>query len=274
MTAPLPTINPNDYSWLEEFRAFTSFHWLMLGICIGSFVAFCVVGKALLRMDLRDAGHREETFRRWLAWSIIGSQGFFFVRRFTPGQWDLQDSLPLHMCRWTVWIAAWAMLTLNPRARALLLFWGIGLSTQGLFTPFLDHGLLEMGFWIYWLNHVQIVGAGVYDIVVLKYRPTARHLGLACLAGVGFVVLVFTLNALLGTNYSYLGDGQHNGRSIVDELGPYPIRALWMTLGSMFVFVLIYGVSRLLLFVRVRVLGKPPPRMIGPRERPNATLCP
>lgn len=274
MISTPPVTNPDDYSWLEEFRAFTSFHWLVLGICVGSFVIFCIVGKLLMRRDLRDGGHREGTFRRWLAWSIIVSQGFFFVRRFTPGQWDLQDSLPLHMCRWTVWIAAWAMLTLNPRARALLLFWGIGLSTQGLFTPFLDHGLLEMGFWIYWLNHVQIVGAGVYDIVVLGYRPTARHLGFACLAGVGFVLLVFTLNAVLGTNYSYLGAGQHEGRSIVDELGPYPIRVLWMSLGSMFLFALIYGVSRLSLAVRTRVLGKAPPRMIGPGEGPHATLPP
>lgn len=259
--------NPNDYDWFHEFRAFTSFHWVVLGICIGSFVVFCAAGKILLRHDLAHDTRREETFRRVLAWSIILTQGFIFIRRFTPGQWDLQDSLPLHMCRWTVWISAWAMLTLNPRARALLLFWGLWLSTQGLFTPFLHHGLLEMGFWVYWLNHVQIVGASVYDIVVLGYRPTARHLGFASAAGLLYALLTIGINAMLGTNYSYLGRGEQDGASVVDALGPYPQRLVWMIVGSIAIFVLIYLVSRGMLLFRTRVLGKPPPRLVGPAPR-------
>jgi len=266
MISPPPVTNPDDYNWLNEFRAFTSFHWLVLGICVGSFVVFCIVGKYLLKQDLRNGTSREQTFRRVLAWSILVTQAFIFVRRFTPGQWDLQESLPFHMCRWSVWIAAWAMLTLNPRARALLLFWGIGLSTQGLFTPFLDHGLLELGFWIYWLNHVQIVGAAIYDIVVLGYRPTFRHLVFAIVAGIGFAAIVIALNAVLGTNYSYLGAGEHEGQSIVDELGPYPQRTVWMVVGAGFLFTLIYLISRAAVLFRTRVLGKPPARLIGPAE--------
>lgn len=268
----LPQIaaNPNDYSWLKEFRAFTSFHWLVLGMCVVSFMVFCAAGKLLLRHDLIHGTKREETFRKLLAWAIILTQAFIFIRRFTPGQWDLQESLPLHMCRWTVWIAAWAMLTLNPRARALLLFWGLGLSTQGLFTPFLHHGLLEMGFWIYWLNHVQIVGASVYDIVVLGYRPTRAHLIFATVAAFLYTLLTIGLNAMLGTNYSYLGRGEQDGTSVVDALGPYPHRLVWMILGAIVVFVLIYLVSRGMLLFRTRVLGKPPPRLIGPAPEPGS----
>lgn len=264
------TPNPNVYDWSHEFRAFTSFHWLVLGVCIGSFVVFCAAGRMLLKHDLAHGTKREATFRKVLAWSIILSQAFIFIRRFTPGQWDLDESLPLHMCRWTVWFAAWAMLTLNPRARALLLFWGLGLSTQGLFTPFLDHGLLELGFWVYWLNHVQIVGASIYDIVVLGYRPTARHLGFASVAGVLYALLTIGINAMLGTNYSYLGRGEQNGASVVDALGPYPQRLIWMILGSILIFVLIYLVSRGMLLLRTRVFGKPPARLIESASEPGS----
>ena len=62
---------------------------------------------------------RERKLRHAVGWFIVISQTLIFFRRFTPAQWDIDDSLPLHMCRWTVWIIAWAMLTLDRRARAL-----------------------------------------------------------------------------------------------------------------------------------------------------------
>ncbi|MCR9076664.1 MAG: TIGR02206 family membrane protein [bacterium] len=267
-----PTVSPlpdvlQTYDWASEFRAFTTFHWLVFAICVGSMALLCVIGKRLLR---RGEDH-EARFRKLLAWSIILSQGFIFARRFV--YFDLQDSLPLHMCRLGVIIAAWQLLTLDRRARSLTLFWGLGLSSQIFFTPYLDVGYGHLSFWIYWLNHVQIVGVAIYDIVVLGYRPRFRDLRFATLAGVIYALITIGLNVLLGTNYSYLGEGQHDGSSIVDKLGPFPQRTIWMIVGAFVIFCLIYGVSRLSLFIRTSVLGKPPPRFVGPPQRPEATLC-
>lgn len=276
MQAP-PTINPapaaeHAYSWAGEFRAFTGLHWVVLAVCFGSMIAFCVLGRALLARDLVDGGEREARFRRLLAWSIVLTQGFIFVRRMV--HFDLHDSLPLHMCRLGVFIAAWQLFTLDRRARSLTLFWGLGLSAQIFFTPFIDVGYAHLSFWIYWLNHAQIVGCAVYDISVLGYRPERRDLVFATAAGVVYALFTIGLNALLGTNYSYLGSGEHEGTSLVDKLGPYPLRTLWMIIGAIAVFALIYAVSRLSLLIRIRVLGKPPPRFVGPRERPDPRLCP
>lgn len=263
---PLPEI-VQSYNWASEFRAFTGFHWLVTGTCFGLMILCCVIGKRLL-VKSED---REASFRRWIAWSIIITQGFIFIRRMI--YFDLQDSLPLHMCRLGVWIAAWQLLTLDRRARALTLFWGMGLSSQIFFTPYLDVGYAHLSFWIYWLNHVQIVGVAVYDIVVLGYRPSFRDLRFASILGVVYALVTIGLNVLMGTNYSYLGKGQHEGASIVDELGPFPQRTIWMIVGAFVIFCLIYVVSRLLTFLRTDVLKKPPPRFVGPTRRPDATLC-
>ena len=267
-----PTISPlasdpQTYDWATEFRAFTSYHLLVVVICAGIMVGCCIIGKRLLREGL----DREAQFRRFIAWSIIVTQVFINGRRMV--YFDLQDSLPLHMCRLGVWIAAWHMFTLDRRARSLTLFWGIGLSAQVFFTPFIDAGYKDISFWIFWLNHVQIVGVAIYDIVVLGYRPNFKDLRFASIMGVIYALITIGLNWILGTNYSYLGAGEHEGVSIVDELGPYPQRTIWMCLGAMFVFAMIYGASKALLAFRTRVLKKPQPTLIEQSQRPDARLC-
>ena len=262
----------SSYDWASEFRAFTSFHLVVLLVCFGSMIAFCIIGRQLLRRDLEQGGDREARFRKLLAWSILVTQGFILARRIV--YFDLQDSLPLHMCRLGVWIAAWQLFTLDRRARALTCFWGIGLSAQVFFTPFIKVGYGDLSFYIYWLNHLQIVGCAVYDIVVLGYRPNARDLRFASVWGVFYAAVTIGLNAMLGTNYSYLGSGEHEGVSLVDKMGPYPLRTLWMSLGALLVFALIYGVSKLAMYLRVVVLKKPLPRYIGPENGADATLPP
>lgn len=227
-------------------------------------ILWCVVGRTYLKGDSESGKSKERRLRRRVGLFIVITQTFIFIRRFTPAHFDINDSLPLHMCRWDVWIVAWTMLTLNRKARALTLFWGLGLSSQVFVTPFLKEGHGALGFWIYWLNHLQIVGVAVYDVVVLGYRPNFRDFVFATLAGIGFGVLVFVLNIILGTNYSYLGAGEHPGESLIDLLGPYPWRAFFMILACAVLFALIYLFSITAMTLRTKILKKPPPRFIGP----------
>jgi len=256
---------PTLSSWSESFEPNTPFHGVVLAVCFGLILAWCIGGRVLLRRDEADglklgSEGREFRLRRIIAWSILLTQGFIFVRRMV--YFDLHDSLPLHMCRFGVWIAAWMIWTLDRRARALTLFWGIGLSAQVFFTPYIKDGYGSLGFWIYWLNHLQIVGVAVYDISVLGYRPRWRDLRFASIIGVIYALITIGLNALLATNYSYLGAGTHDGSSLVDRLGPYPQRTIWMIIASLAVFVVIFAISRGLAAIRGRVLKKPPVREI------------
>lgn len=257
-------ITTTAYDWAQEFRVGTWQHWTVIGVCALLMMIWCASGRRLLNRETDEGRTKERKLRHWIGWFIVISQSIILIRRLTPGQWDLQDSLPLHMCRWTVWIVGWSMLTLNPKARALTLFWGLALSTQVFFTPFIKEGHGSLGFWIYWLNHLQIVGVGVYDVVVLGYRPKFKDLRFGVLAGVAFSMLVFVINIVLGTNYAYLGSANHDEASIIDVLGPYPLRAVWMVLGGAVVMGVVYLFSFGAMRLRTRVFKKPPPRFIGP----------
>lgn len=257
------------WDWSQEFRAHTPQHLAVVLVSAAIIAGACVIGARLILRDRRSGvdipqDGRERRFRVTLAWVIIASQVFINARRFLPSHWDLGDSLPLHFCRLSVWIAPWLLLTLDRRARALSLFWGVGLSAQIFATPYLEVGHGDLSFWIYWINHIQIVGVAAYDIVVLGYRPNWKDFRFASVAGVAAAAIIASLNAVLGTNYSYLGAGTHEGTSIVDEMGTYPWRLLVMALGGVALFAAITGASKLLMLCRTRLLKKPPPRTATP----------
>jgi hypothetical integral membrane protein (TIGR02206 family) len=219
--------------WLHHFEAGTAFHGIVVGLCVLLMAVACVAGGVLARRDRTDAGARERAFGAAIGWTIVGWQGFATMWRVLPGRWDLNESLPFHLCRWTGWIAAVCLIA-GPRwgwrwSRALMFFWGLGLS---------------MEFWLYWVGHLQIVGVAVYDLAVRRFVPTARDLLFAAAAGVLFVALVMGVNHGLGTNYSYLGAWDYGRASVVDRLGPYPERVFKMAGGALVLFVLMYGAAR------------------------------
>ncbi|MFK7884991.1 MAG: TIGR02206 family membrane protein, partial [Phycisphaerales bacterium] len=166
------------------------------------------------------------------------------------------ESLPMHLCRWNGWIVALCLIHGHKErwrwARALTFFWGLGLSVQGMITPMWSDGAASMAFWFYWIGHLQIVGVAVYDFSVRGFTPHWKDLRFAMVAGVGYALVTGTLNKVLGTNYSYLGDWDYERASIVDRLGDYPERMLAMGGGALVLFVLMYYAAR----VSRRLLGR------------------
>lgn len=245
--------------WLHHFEAFTAFHGVVVGACAAVLVAAVVVGRRLKALDAADGGRREIRFARGLGWLIVAWQVFATVWRVLPGQWDLNESLPFHLCRWTGWIAAVCLIGGHLErwrwSRALMFFWGLGLSAQGFVTPMWNDGAATVAFWLYWVGHLQIVGVAVYDLAVRGFMPGWRDLRFAVVAGVGFLAVVLGVNRALGTNYSYLGAGEYEGASVVDLLGGYPERVYAMGVGAVVLFVLLFGAARGLRSVG-RALGR------------------
>jgi len=108
--------------------------------------------------------------------------------------------------------------------RALLYFWGLGLSTQGVLTPDLQDGPGQVGFWMFWLAHFSVVGGALYDVIARGYRPTWHDYRRAVGIGLVYIALLFGLNMCLGVNYGYVGQAEPGQPTIVDVLGPWPWR--------------------------------------------------
>ena len=149
---------------------------------------------------------------------------------FSPGRYNPSWSYPINICDLVALVAPIAFVRPQRNWHALLYFWGFSLSTQALLTPDLVSGPSTLAFWIFWLMHVLIVGGAVYILVVRGYRPTWRD----CFFAIGmawvWLILIFVLNWVTGYNYGYVGNAKPSQPTLIDYLGPWPLRVLWMGL--------------------------------------------
>lgn len=214
------------------FEAFTPAHAAVAGAALT-----LILGSAVLGRRWRGTP-RERVLRGVWAWSTIAWQGIALVWWLLPANFDPGDSLPLHLCDLAAWVAPLALLTGDTRLRALLYFWGVGLSTQAFFTPTLDEGYDTYEFWLFWVGHLQIVGSAVYDAAVLGYRPTFAHWWKVGLVNIAVVLGVILANQVLiprafgclPTNYWYVGSELPTARTLLNALGPWPWRVVWLGL--------------------------------------------
>lgn len=145
-----------------------------------------------------------------------------------PANFNPARSLPLNICDIVTFLTPLALIWHKRELIALLYFWGIGFSLQGLLTPDLGLGLLSPWFWLFWLDHAVIVGTAVYMVVVHRFRPTRRDYGLAVRAGLLYLICVFPINAIFGFNYGYLGNSRPSQPTLIDWLGSWPWRVGYM----------------------------------------------
>ena len=208
---------PPPYSWAAEFHAFTLQHLLTLVVFFGLIAAACVLGR-------RWRGTRRERSLRLLwIWTTIAWQGWAVVWYLLPANFEPYESWPLHLCDIAAWVAPLALLTQARPLRALLYFWGIGLCTQAFFTPVVSGGYADIKYWLFFVGHTHIVGSAVYDMVVLRYRPTLKDWGTITIITIVWMTAVTTINIIFHVNYGYTGNFDVRG-TILDYLGPWPWR--------------------------------------------------
>lgn len=215
-------------------------------MCHAAVVMTCAaVGLSIIHAGRVTRGTAaEKRLRRAWAWLIVFSQVIIVSYWLLPGKYDLQRSLPLHICDLAPWAAAAALLTNLRWARTMTYFWGIGLCTQAFVTPVIEEGWTHGAFWYFWIQHTQIVATAGYLLVVDRYRPTWYDFAVGTGTSVLYVLAMLAFNEVMNTNYGYVGRSSPEARTIVDSLGSWPIRVLWMSLLVTGVFALLTLVWR------------------------------
>jgi len=133
---------------------------------------------------------------------------------------DVDVTLPLHLCD-LAWIAAtWALWTHRPFPVALTFFWGLTLTVQGIVTPSLDEDLPHPRYFAFWALHLLIVWAAAYLVAGLRLVPRWRDYGAAVAATLAWALTAYLFNLAADTNYGYLM--RKPQRSLLDLLGPWP----------------------------------------------------
>ena len=245
MTAPL----------VARFPVFSTEH---LGLVTG----FLVVALLLAYVGRVHRGTPSELrFRRGFALLVPVFTVPMQVLQLLPSDYDLATSLPLQLCD-LAWVAACvALWTRHWAATALVYFWGLTLTVQGIITPSLQQPFPDPRYVMFWGMHFLTVWAAVYLTFGLGVRPTWRSYRFAVAVTATWAVGVMTFNALSGTNYGYLNRKPAVG-TVLDLFGPWP--------GYVVVeVVVVAGVWALMTWPWVRERGDAPPP--AEQERPAST---
>jgi hypothetical integral membrane protein (TIGR02206 family) len=193
-----------------------------------AFAALVLGLVALRRRWARTLPPRAERLDRALAAAAAVVAAFTIGWPLLPRHFDLTWSLPLHVCDLAAMVAPVVLWTCRRLPRALLYFWGLGLSSQGFSTPDLRDGPAKVEFWVFWLNHFAVVGSAIYDLAGRGYRPTWRDYRSVMLASVAYLAVVLPLDVAMKLNYGYVGPALPGQPTIVDVLGPWPLRVIVM----------------------------------------------
>lgn len=244
---------PQD--WLEDFHPFSVLHLLCVLVFGSAIGAACLFGRRL--------GYRSRPERRFRVALGIGAVSFALARLayyLAPSRFEIGSNLPLHACDLGMLVAALALITARRPWRALLYFWGLGLSSQAFITPALVFGIGWPQFWLFWGAHTVVVGAALYDLVVGHYRPTARDLRLALAVTLVYGLSVFALDAATGWGYAFLGPSKPDNPSLIDLLGPWPLRVPIIFAMGGAVFTALWAIWPMMDRLRSRARPSPDPR--------------
>ena len=209
---------------LAKFALFGPLHLSMLAGIFGAALLWVVW--ACARPD-PERRHVEQmlAYANLTLWIVIR---LYLV---TPEQFQWSVWLPLGMCDIVSLLASLKLL--HPHNRWLsiaLYFGGVGLCTNALITPDLTEGPRQFEFWAFWLRHAVIMVVAVYDLVVLRFRPNWDDWRHACFGGLAYVALVSAINIPFRFNFGFMGDSLPGNPSVLDFLGSWPMRLVWVGL--------------------------------------------
>lgn len=211
-------------------------HLGAVAVCAGLLFLMVQAGRVLSHEG------RELSYRRGLG--IAGLIVWLGINAWyaLPAQFDLAETLPLHVCDLGNLLAAVMLLLARaPRLlRAVVYFWAFALTIHGFITPVVEEGPMSPGYWLFWLNHSVVVGFAIYDLAVLGFRPTFRDLLAAAAVTAGYVLVVLPINLLGGWNYGFVGRDLPEVGTIVNVLGPWPQRVFLLAGLGFAAFVLVW----------------------------------
>jgi hypothetical integral membrane protein (TIGR02206 family) len=185
--------------------------------------------------------HRWRKVFRWSAaiLLVVNESAWHLWNAYTE-QWNIQNLLPLHLCSVFVFLSAIMLVTRSYRIFEFAWFLGIGGALQPLLTPDLGYYFFpHLRYFIFFISHGLIVTSAVYMAVVEGFKPTWRSLGKVFVFGNLYLLLVFGINSLIGSNYMYL-NAKPVTASLLDLLGPWPQYLLWEQLVAIVIFLLLF----------------------------------
>lgn len=208
----------------ETFKAFSSTH----AICVAISLAAWILTARRAGQSVR--GNSWDSFAKAFGWAIVFCAAGSTLFELLPARFNKDISLPLHLCDFAWFVGGVALLTGRRVFYALTYFWGFGLSSEAFLTPTLKYGPATFDFWSFWVCHWQILAASILTVGAHKFRPSwadfARTVGITAT----MLLAATAINLSIETNYWFTAPSKPSSPTVIDLLGEWPLRVVWLSL--------------------------------------------
>ncbi len=199
-----------------RFEAFTQQHyWGLLGVII--LIAL------ILFLERVTATKYQRVISITMAMLLLLQELSLTLIRLVWGVWQIQTSLPLHLCGAAIVLGALMLLTRSYRLYEIVYFWALAGAIQALLQP--DIGPLGYPHYRYFqvfFSHGMIIATALYATLSYGYRPTWISVIRVTIYTNVYVLFVGVFNQLTGSNYLFICRKPETA-SIMDVFGPWPI---------------------------------------------------
>ena len=181
-----------------QFQEFSLNHLIPLFLVI-----FGVIVIFYFKDVLRESKH-EKTIRYTMAITAIALEVSVQVWQAAHGQWNFAESLPLHLCRLTSYLAIISMLTKNEKIFRVAYFWSLAGVVSVMF-PDISHGPDRYRYYHFMISHMLFFYMYMYMLFVLRmrldFKAFKKSFIILFVLVVGFVI---PINNIFDMNYMYL----------------------------------------------------------------------
>lgn len=193
-------------------------------------ILFVIILVALISFAgtrIKCTGHLKQ-FSQCFGVSLFAIWIIYNIYNFLPANFRFDTSLPLHVCDVLAVIAFFSLIKPTRKTSALLYFCGLILTGQAIISPTGNQNPITFRFWLFWFLHGGIITASIYDLVVRKYRPVFKDFLFVIVCDLLYVALISPPDIVFGWNYGFIGNVKPDTPTIIDALGPWPQRVIWM----------------------------------------------
>jgi hypothetical integral membrane protein (TIGR02206 family) len=161
------------------------------------------------------------------------------VIKLALGTFNIQEDLPIHICRIVAVMAPWVYLREKPLWTGICYFWVLVGTVNATLTPDLYSDFPHWEYFNYFGLHLGLIFLPIYYVVVLGHRISLKDLWNAIIASNIFVILSLIINKVLGSNYMFTMR-KPEASTILDYLGPWPIYLLSVEALGIALFFVVY----------------------------------
>jgi hypothetical integral membrane protein (TIGR02206 family) len=206
----------------------------------GIIICFVVISLLILLLRNKSIEFKEKTstYFAYLAIIFYVSTNIFAL---IIGNWTIRDFLPLHLCNISYFICILVLLNKKQWMYEWTLLLAMPSALNALITPELIWGSTNWYIFEYYFMHGSLILVPLYLMFVMNYKLRILSWWKTFLRAQIVVVIVFSLNLILGTNYIFLLSKPSVNNPLI--VGDWPFYILFVQLIGLLHIVVIYKLS-------------------------------